>query len=303
MSMSVLQFLSGAKLGAAPSFPCGPVLRCICAWLATILIGLSIMNEARSDVTCNPIRYSTRIVDETSGSPDPSFEHLVVAVTSHILARVGGPAPHQVSSDAVAEIQLIFIHRPLLKSAAAAPGLADASQGPRLADARHLDNPWVKLTIGASPSCLLHAAFLWNERQILLDQALMSGTHGQSTNALLPIEPPAFARLVQDYVESVLLAPSPEARSQMLAEAAKRIPPDVLWLFRHAWQSTRAPFSTLVASALTATKERASTGYTEVVKALVDRSLDTTTADERYASILDLEGVVDLGPYRISRLN
>ncbi|MCC8455761.1 hypothetical protein LMJ43_36465, partial [Streptomyces rochei] len=162
---------------------------------------------------------------------------------------------------------------------------------------RHLDSPWVKLTFSRSPTLVVRAVFLWNERQFLFDQALMSGIRASPTNPLLPIDQPIFRQFLQDYTDSVLLAPSSEAQSAAQASISKRLPPEILWLFRHAWQSTLAPFSMEVNHALGLAVGRAASGYTDLTKALVDQFFASETTELRYESVLDLKDLFTLDQY------
>jgi hypothetical protein len=121
--------------------------------------------------------------------------------------------------------------------------------------------------------------FLWNERQFLLDQALMSGIRAPPNNPLVPIDDRIFRQFVQDYTDSVLLARSSEARLATQASISKHLPPEILWLFRHVWQTTRGPFSTMVASALRSTIKQAESGYIDLTKTLVDQFFASETND------------------------
>ena len=131
----------------------------------------------------------------------------------------------------------------------------------------------------------------------------MSGARASPTKHLVPIEGRVFGQFVQDYTDSVLLASSPEARSSAQADISQRIPPDVLWLFRQAWQSTLAPFSMEVESALGSTIKRVSAGYTSLAKTLVDRCFASAKAEQRYESVHELKDVFMLDQYRIVRLH
>ncbi|MCC3512779.1 MAG: hypothetical protein JGK29_28245 [Microcoleus sp. PH2017_17_BER_D_A] len=164
-----------------------------------------------------------------------------------------------------------------------------------------MDSPWVKLTFNRSPRLVVRAVFLWSERQFMFDQALMSGIRASPTNSLLPIDEPMFEQFVKDYTDSVLFAPS-QARPAALASISKRLPPEILWLFRHAFQSTRGPFSRQVKSALVSVLERGASGYTELTKALVDQFFTSAQTEIRYESVLDLKDIFTLDQYRVKNL-
>ncbi len=79
------------------------------------------------------------------------------------------------------------------------------------------------------------------------------------------------------------------------------MPPEILWLFGNAWQTTRGPFSTIVDSALRSTIERGASGYTSLSKNLVDQCF-ALKKEIRYKTVLDLKNVVNVEKYRINSL-
>jgi hypothetical protein len=127
----------------------------------------------------------------------------------------------------------------------------------------------------------------------------MLGIRALPTNPLVPIDGRIFRQFVQDYTDSVLLAPSPEVRSAAQASLSKCLRPEVLWMFRHAWQTTRNPFSTMVTSALRSTIKQAESRYTDLTKTLFDQFFASETTEIRYESVLDLK---DLFPSIITGL-
>lgn len=149
---------------------------------------------------------------------------------------------------------------------------------------------------------VVRAVFVWNERQFLLDQSLMSGIRASPTTPLVSIDEAIFEQFVQDYTNSVLLVRSPEAVSVGQASISKRLPPDIFWLFSNALQSTRGPFSGMVASALRSTLSRGASGYTDLTKTLVDQFFASEMTEIRYESVLDLKDLFTLDQYRVNDL-
>lgn len=161
----------------------------------------------------------------------------------------------------------------------------------------------MKLTIDGSPKPIVRAAFVWSERQFLFDQALLSSGRSSPTKTLLSIDEQIFGQYVGDYTNSVLLAASPEAKSVAQANISKRLPAEILWLFRKAWQSTFAPFLMEVDNALRSTIQRGESGYTDIAKVLVDRFLESAKIEIGYKSILDLKDIFASDKYRINKLH
>jgi hypothetical protein len=273
--------------------------------------GFNLANTA-SATMCNPKSHTVQIIDESvtrqeiasvEAVNNPHFRSFITSVTEHVLSKFAGAMPCQENLDNKPMINLVFVRLPLVVSKdrpiAPAPSL-NTSQSEVTS---RLDSPWATLTIRRSASPQVRAVFIWNERQFLLDQALMSGARVSPTDPLVPIDDNIFGQYVQDYTDSVLLAPSPEARSAAQASIAKRLPAEILWLFRHAWQSTLAPFSTEVDHAMTATVERTAIGYTNLTKTLVDQLFASVKTEIGYKSILDLKNVFTIDQYRINQLH
>jgi hypothetical protein len=260
------------------------------------------------------MKYSTQIIDEGDlGQPheartsidavtDRHFKQFITSVSEHVAGEIGGWTAAAETSADKAEVSLTFVRRPLLRADDAPVLPASTLFPPNIDGERRLDSPWVKIAISPPPHCAVHAVVIWSERQFLLDQALMSGARARSDESVVPIAADVFGRFVADYTDSVLHAPSLEARSIGLLNVAERIPPDVLWLLRHAWQSTRGPFSGFVASALIRTIERGSSGYASLSNALVDRAVASASDEERYTSVLELKDVFTLEQYQIDQL-
>jgi hypothetical protein len=246
---------------------------------------------------CFTFRSSTRIVDAGGDRPVPGnahesrqespFKRFITAVTEHIVAKTGQDAG------------LVFTFRPLIESQGT-PGAAD---GPQMDDACRLESPWARLALRRSPDRFVRAEFIWNERQFLLDQALLSGAQAWPDEPLVPISVQVFSKFAEDYAQTILLAATPEAAAEAVSGISKRIPPDLMWLFQHAWQSTRGPFAEFARAALADTIRLAGPRYIELAKALVDRCLTSGKAELRYENILDLKEVVMMDHYRINRLH
>ncbi len=279
-------------------------------FIASLLINILAMKSTYSQQSCPKVQTSIQIIDETGGRQisgtssvaslqESPFKNYVTTLSKHVSAKIDDGAQCHGDLKSSPEVKLFFVYRRLVKTA---PIVAPFNLEERTQSngTRHLDSPWVKLTFSRSPMLVVRAVFLWNERQFLLDQALMSGIRASPTNPLLPIDEPIFEQFVQDYIDSVLLAPSPEAVSA--SQISKRLPPDIFWLFSNAFQSTRGPFSGMVADARNSAVGQAASGYTDLTKALIDQFFASETTEIRYESVLDLKDLFTLDQYRIKKL-
>jgi hypothetical protein len=257
---------------------------------------------------CSNMQTSIKIIDESGGKrlsgttldtlENSPFKSYVTNVSKHVITKIEETSQCSGSANSHPTVELLFVYRPLVTPATAPFDFNHSKSN----GTRSLDSPWVKLTKSSSPNLSVRAAFVWSERQFLFDQALMAGSRASPTN-LLPIDERVFGKYVQDYTNSVLLAASPEARSSAQENITKRLPSEILWLFRHAWQSTLAPFSTEVDHARTTTIQRVEVGYVSLTNALVDQFLGSSTVEIRYASILDLKKAFNIDKYRVNQLH
>ncbi|MEG4944034.1 hypothetical protein [Microcoleus sp. F4-D5] len=280
--------------------------------MASLLINVLAIKSTYSQQNCQNVQTSIQSIDETGGRqfsgtsvdslPDSPFKNYATTISQHVRAKIDGMAQCHGDLKSSPEVKLFFVYRRLVTS------VSPPIEGPfnlertQSNDTRYLDSPWVKLTFSRSPRLVVRAVFLWSERQFLLDQALMSGIRASPTNPMVPIDQPMFEQFVKDYTDSVLVVPS-QARPAAQASISKRLPPEILWLFRHAFQSTRIPFSRHAKSALVSVLERGASGYTELTKALIDQFFASETTEIRYESALDLKDIFTLDRYRVNRLH
>jgi hypothetical protein len=280
-------------------------------FVASLLIIVLTMKSTYSKQRCQNMQTSIQIIDESGGKrlsgtsvailEDSPFKNYVTTISKHVSAKIDKIEQCHGDLKSSPEVKLFFVYRPLVASTSAPIGIPFSLERTQSNDTRHLDSPWVKLTFSRSSMRVVRVVFLWNERQFLLDQALMSGIRAPPNNPLVPIDDRIFEKFVQDYTDSVLLAPSPEALPAAQASISKRLPPEILWLFRHAWQTTRGPFSTMVASTLRSTIKQAASGYTDLTKTLVDQFFASETTEIYYESILDLKDLFTLDHYQVNQ--
>ena len=169
-------------------------------------------------------------------------------------------------------------------------------------DLRRLESPWADVAISREPHCRIRAVFRWNERQFLRDQAAMAAGYAVEGGPPVSLDGEVLARYSEEYAESVLLQ-SPEKGKAALATLAAQIPPEILWLYRHAVQSTLADFSVFARAALRATLLKARQGHARIAVALFDHCFQSPAgASERYDNVLNLKDVTNLDSYRVEIL-
>ena len=265
---------------------------------------------ATSAAECSRSSVPIRILDESvkpgteivsaDRIDDPSYRTFVSSIIGHLSSQLAasGLCPDEKGEATTSE--LYFVRRPLVTSGEEALSPLPSRDAWPTSGCR-IVSPWVEFAVERTPAPQIRGIFLWSERQMLHDQAVLAGAR------IVPAEPPAplrrstFERLAQDYADSeIRRMPASPATVQPLTD---RIPPDLLWLFRHSWQSTRGPFSGAASGALRVAVERVAGSYTEIVLALIDRCFASGAFSHRYNSILDIADVISLEDYRIDQLH
>jgi hypothetical protein len=267
-------------------------------WILIMVASLAGVRDAKSAQTCKAPTYSADIVDESIGpephqsgmpssaaSDDPRFRQFVAAISEHVLTRLGGAARASKTSADKADIRLLFIRRPIVTADRASIVPASLLVLPRVHGERRLDSPWMSVTLSPPPGCRARAIFVWSERQLLLDQALLSGASTWPKEPLAPIQRPAFEKLKAAYQEFALSASSPG--SIELHALADRIPADVLWLFRQSWPS-RPGSPDFSDARLQAIIARASAGHIIFAKGVLDRVFNAAKDEQLLESVFDL---------------
>lgn len=274
--------------------------------LLVILFATTNMNPVQS---CQNMQPVIKIIDESGGKrlagttidtlQDSPFKNYVTAISQYLLPKISEMSQCKGELQGNSEVKIFFVYRPLIAAKIAPFQLERMQSG----STKYLDSPWVKLAIGSSPKPFVQAVFVWSERQFLLDQALLSGAEASSTEIPLPIDDKLFKKFVKDYTDSVLLSVSAEAKTAAQNSISKRLPPDILWLFRKAWQSTFIPFFIEVDNALASTIQLAEIEYTNLTTTLINQSLTSKNTEICYRSILNLNDVFTVHKYRINKLH
>jgi len=232
---------------------------------------------------------------------DPHFRTFVKEIAEHVAARLakeqpsGYGRPHRcVSTAGKKRSRLQFVNWRIAigdDPPALAPSLDIRTSG-----GCRITSPWVELAFERKPVPWVRGVVRWNERQMLVDQAMLAGARNVPTGLAMPLPQREFLRLAQDYSNSVLLH-RPESKS---IEA--QIPPDLLWLFRHSPQD-EIGFIGIAANAMDKAMEKGSERYTKLVIALIDRCFASDGADFHYSNIRGVGDLIPLEQYKIDTLS
>jgi hypothetical protein len=238
-------------------------------------------------------------VDSNSKTIDSAFHKYTLAISKHILFKIDEMEKCTRNTDRDPQIELAFVYRPLDNGRTFSPFTFEL---PKFKNTRSLDSPWVKLTITTTPKLKVRAVFLWNQRQFMLDQAVLSGARVSSTAPLLPLDRISYWKFYRDYKEQhlpMLRATKKVETAIILADLAKRIPADILWLFKHS-QSFDGNLD--AETPLIRAIEQQLEQYIFLTKQLINRRLESTPTEQHYSSILDLKDILDLDKYRIDQI-
>lgn len=236
-----------------------------------------------------------------------SFGRFVEEVTSRLSAELEQRGLCD-TAKGTPVIEARFVHMPLL--AESFTPVVAAEDGTNSGQCR-ITSPWLRLVNDPKATPPIRATFIWNERQVLFDQAALSGAPADPLplKPLKPLKPlnrqsyMDFLRMYQDEEMFVLLSEEEE----MLGPESKRrpldgrVPADMLWLFRKSWQTTRSPFSHYVGFAYQNAMEQAAPRQAALTIGLVQRCLDARAGHHIFNTIRDTASIM-LDAYRIRKL-
>lgn len=249
---------------------------------------------------CSENSLSIKIVDQIRGPEfssiseisDPVYRNFASIITSHVeslMQRGGGCVGEGVNYSS-----LIFVRGPLIQNRPAAP--LPSSSGESIFNGCRLSSPWVDFEFDNSTTSKIRGVIRWSQRQLLVDQAMMAGDIQVADAKAAALSDGEFESYAQAYVDYELLH-KPGA-----SPLGSSIPPDILWLFRNSWQSTRGPFSLGAMNAMDNLMEREAESYSDLVISLIDHCVSSGWGELRYETVLDLKGVVPLGKYKAGSL-
>jgi hypothetical protein len=187
---------------------------------------------------------SIRIIDETRGllpnarvntkPEDSAFKNYVNTISKYVFTRVDEMGQCHENGYDNPQVELVFIYRPLTYCKVP-PFNFERTQSN---DFKHLDSPWVKLSMSKSSKLTVRAAFFWSDRQLLFDQAVLSDPHtALPTQPILPLGGDIYDQFLDNYenYEQQYEFVGMEQRADKLFQAKKaeeiaklNLPPDVM---------------------------------------------------------------------------
>jgi hypothetical protein len=277
---------------------------------AILVIAFAVTN-VYSEGSCHS-QASIKTIDETGGKDslvrfskdsnhntiDSPFYTYTLAISKYLLLKIDEIEKCTGKTDRDPQIELAFVYRPLYDRWTITPFTFDL---PKFKNTRYLDSPWVKLTITKTPKLKVRAVFIWNQRQFMFDQAILSGAQISSTLPLLPLERNSYRKFYNDYKEKdrLTLGATKQVTDSVLADLANHMPADILWLFVHSWSFDG---NLDAETPLQRATEQQLEQYIFLTKQLINRRLDSKQIAQHYSSILDLKDMLDLDKYRIDRI-
>lgn len=219
------------------------------------------------------------VMDNPGDLSNAAFRAFVLGVIDELPARLAhiGACPATGRQSATID----FVRVPLVTSGDAAfPPLPDLP--PDAPAGCRIDSPWLRLAITEGA---LSAIFVLSERQILADRALLAEPHASVTGSLPPFTQSEFERHAETYAAQKILGNG---------TGLQTIPPELLFVFRRAPQSTRGPFSGGARATIDKLSRSAVPFYITLALEILNRCQTDAGAGIYYSTILDTGGIIDL---------
>jgi hypothetical protein len=224
---------------------------------------------------------------------NPSFNAFITAVTEHLAAKLAqeklclNSAESQERS--LVKFAYLYFTVPGDDQRLAAVRTLEALPS----DVCRISSPWIDIIVEREPVPSVRAIVRFNERQLLADQAVLEGSRNVPSGVAMPLKQSEFEQYAFEYSDSTTrINPAKKPIEE-------RLPPDLLWLFRRAWQSTRGPFSAEAYIAMEKAMTTGADGYTKIVIVLIDQCFSSEGVDVQYNNILDVADLTPLEQYKI----
>jgi hypothetical protein len=285
--------------------------------VTALLIIAFAVKTTYSEGSCQK-QSSIKIIDETGGNDSQiaftgngevsPFKNYVTTMSKYTFNKIDeiGQCKGDLNSDP--QVELIFVYRPLISSGIVPFDFKQMKSNNTL----YLNSPWVKLMITRSPKILVRAAFIWNQRQFLFDQAVLDGRYATDNVHLLPLDIRILGHfqpsnkniysMIDSFESSKEYAQfhsSKENKANAIASLSKRYPADFIWLLLH---SGNFDGKLLYSMTMYQVVSQQLGSYIDLTKALLNRRFVSLQAEQHYQSILDLKDAIDINKYRIDKI-
>jgi hypothetical protein len=229
---------------------------------------------------------------EIKGSP-PGFPTFATSVIEHLAVKLAQEKLCLNSVESMEHSLLQFAPMPGNTERDPLPSVPPLGAGS--SGVCRITSPWVELVIERKPVPTVRAVFIYSVRQLLADQAVLAGARDVPPGAAMPLSYEELRRYAEEYALS-------EINSQPTEKPVEeRVPPDLLWYFRHvADQSAGYNFPSSTPNNMGAAMRMRTEEYTKIVIALIDQCFESKGKDIHYNSILDVSDLFPLEQYKIT---
>ena len=234
----------------------------------------------------------TRLSDTRIADFPPGFTAFVTAATEHIAAKLGQDKLCLNSVESKERSLIQFVSWTIISHSHPLHSMPPSDV--QSSGVSRISSPWIDLVIEREPVPSVRAIVRYSERQLLTDQAVLAGARNVPPGVALPITESEFERYADLWSRSLGIL-----GRFALKPIEEQVPPDLLWLFRRAWQDSDGSFSGPAVASIRKAMTSGSEGYTKIVIALIDHCLASDGVDIQYNSVLDLADLIPLEKYKI----
>lgn len=154
-------------------------------------------------------------------------------------------------------------------------------------------SPWLDLVVERKPVPSVRAIVRFSARQLLTDQAALSGAANVPPGVPMPLTNEELRQYAFEYVSSEIYHKPSEKPIE------ERVPAYLLWVFRRADHSHISSFPSAASGSASEAMRIRSDQYAQIIIALIDQCFETGGANLQYDSILDIADLVSIDEYKI----
>jgi len=219
----------------------------------------------------------------------PGFLYFVTSVTEHVAAKLAQEKLCLDSAENRERSLLQFVLMPV-SIMETYPLVSEPQLEAQPTAVCRISSPWIDMVIEPGPIPQVRAIVRYNERQLLADQAMLSGEQGVPTGVAKRLAASEYNQYATEY--------SRWWGSSSQTWIAERVPSDLLWLFRRTAPGL-VPFRNSATGTKIQVMEKGAEGYTKIVIALIDRCFESGGAAIHCDSILDVADLIQIDEYKI----